>query len=181
MYAARVQRSWAGSAGLLSLPILGLSALVLYGTASGCVEEDPTQFGNPNTLSRQNLPGEAGVIPVVSGCATRFDGGCPSFDVDIYPYLTAAGAWKCADGACHGSVSKPTIKCETPDACFDSLTAIQVDGKPLLSAGGDPASARMLCNLQGTCGAKMPKPPGIDPTPDELCIVDTWLKCGSPR
>lgn len=172
----RVEGTWVGKAGLLSV-----LAAVLYLTAAGCIEEDTTEFGNPNTLSRQNLPGEAGVTPVVSGCAANFDGGCPSFNDNIYPYLTSVGAWKCSDPACHGGVSKPDIKCDNPNNCFDSLTAIQVDGKPYLSTGVDPANARMLCSLQGTCTDKMPKPPGTDPTPDDLCIIDTWLKCGSPR
>lgn len=172
----RVRRYWVGSAGLLSA-----LAGALYLSATGCIEEDTTEFGNPNTLSRQNLPGEAGVTPVISGCAANYDGGCPSFDVDIYPYLTAVGPWKCSDVACHGSVSAPAIKCDTPDMCFESLSAIQVDGKPYLPIGVDPPNARMLCSLQGGCGSKMPKPPGADPTPEELCIVDTWLKCGAPR
>ena len=172
----RVQGTWVGKAGLLSA-----IAAVLYLAAAGCIEADTTEFGNPNTLSRQNLPGEAGVTPVVSGCAVNFDGGCPSFNDNIYPYLTTVGAWKCADPACHGGVSKPDIKCDTPNQCFDALTAIQVDGKPYLSTGVDPANARMLCSLQGTCTDKMPKPPAADPTPDDLCIIDTWLKCGSPR
>lgn len=171
----RVPRTWAGGA------LLSAVAVGLYLTAAGCIEEDTTEFGNPNTLSRQNLPGEAGVTPVVSGCAAKFDGGCPSFDTDVYPYLTETGAWRCADAACHGSVTTPRLECDTPDACFAGLSAIQIDGKPYLSTGIDPANARMLCSLQGTCSSKMPKPPGADPTPDDLCIIDTWLKCGSPR
>lgn len=175
----RVKRSWAGFAGLVTA--VAVASLHLTSTA-GCIEEDTTQFGNPNTLSRANLPGEAGVTPVITGCAAHFDGGCPSFDTDIYPYLTAAGAWKCADATCHGSVSKPEIKGDSPDTLFASLAVIQLDGKPYLPGNGvEPANARMLCSLQGICGDKMPKPPGIDPTPEELCIIDAWLKCGTPR
>jgi hypothetical protein len=167
---------WIVRAALLA----GIAGL-LHLTATGCIEEDTTQFGNPNTLSRQNLPGEAGAAPAVTSCAARFDGGCPSFDRHIYPSLTATGVWKCADPGCHGALIKPTIQCDTADQCYASLSAIQLDGKPYLSVGTDPSNARFLCSLQGTCGQKMPKPPAPDPTADDFCIIDAWLKCGSPR
>jgi hypothetical protein len=155
---------------------------LLYLTATGCIEEDTTEFGNPNTLSRQNLPGEAGAAPVAVGCTASFDGGCPSFDRNIYASFTGGGAWKCADPGCHGGAITPPINCDTADQCFASLSAIQVNGKPYLTVGGvDPASASLLCNFEGQCGEKMPRPPAPAPTPNDLCILDAWLKCGSPR
>ena len=52
----------------------------------------------------------------------------------------------------------------------------------VLSDGGkDPNASSILCNLQGTCGSKMPKAPGVDPTNADLCKVEAWLKCGRRR
>ena len=159
----------------------GLRAIV------SCTEVEPVPFGNPNTLDRKNLPGEGGVEQLVcsldgGGEAGTFDGGCPSFATDIYPYLVAAGPWRCSDKACHGGATAPAIDGTGPAACLTSLRKISVKNTPyLLTDGGkDPNASSFLCNIQGTCGSKMPKPPGMDPTNADLCKVEAWLKCGAP-
>ena len=153
-----------------------------------CSEITPATFGNPNTLDRKSIPGEGGVEQLVcSGDAAidgaGFDGGCPSFATDIYPYFAAAGAWKCASAGCHGGTSPPTVAGTNAAACLASLKQITVKGTPyLLSDGGkDPNGSSLLCNLQGSCGSPMPKAPGIPPTPADLCKVEAWLKCGAPN
>ena len=164
-----------------ALALLGVRALV------ACSEITPTTFGNPNTLDRKNLPGEGGVEQLV--CASdggaeggTFDGGCPSFATDIYPYLTPAGAWRCSDKACHGGMTAPAIDGTSAAACLGSLKKITVKNTPyLLSDGGkDENASSLLCNIQGTCGSPMPKAPGTAPTDFDLCKVQAWLKCGAP-
>jgi hypothetical protein len=163
-----------------ALGLGGIRAIV------ACSEITPTTYGNPNTLDRKSVPGEGGVeLLVCSGDAAAgpFDGGdCPSFATDIYPYFAAAGAWRCADVTCHGGPTPPRVSGENAAASLASLKAITVTNKAyVLSDGGkDPNASSLLCNLQGTCGSPMPKPPGTDPTPADLCKVEAWLKCGSP-
>jgi len=94
----------------------------------------------------------------------------------------AAGTWRCSDKACHGGTTLPAVDGTAAAACLASLKKITVKNTPyVLSDGGkDPNLSSLLCNLQGTCGSKMPKPPGADPSPADLCKVEAWLKCGSP-
>ncbi len=150
-----------------------------YAVLAGCGDVAATSYGNPNTLDRRNLPGEGGVEALVcSPDAGRYDGGtCPSFAGDIYPYFAAQGAWRCAAAECHGGASAPPVSGQSPAACLTSLKAISVGGQPYIADGG---ASTLLCNLQGTCGSRMPKPPGTDPTNDELCKVQAWLNCGAP-
>lgn len=166
----------------LAVGLAGVRALV------ACSEITPTTYGNPNTLDRKNLPGEGGVEQLIcsadgGGDGGSFDGGCPSFATDIYPYLAPAGAWRCSDKACHGGASAPPIDGANAANCLSSLQKITVKGVPyLLTDGGtDPNASSFLCNLQGACGSPMPKAPGLTPTNTELCIVEAWLKCGAPR
>lgn len=100
-----------------------------------CSEISPTTFGNPNTLDRKSIPGEGGVEELVcsggdAGDGGGFDGGCPSFATDIYPYLAAAGPWRCADKACHGGASAPPIDGTNAAACLASLKKISVKTAP---------------------------------------------------
>ena len=156
--------------------------------ATGCNEPIATSYGNPNTLDRKNLPGEGGAEPLIcgagggdGGAVQGFDGGCPSFATDIFPYFQANGKWRCADGTCHGGASAPPVAGDTPTNCLSSLKAISIGGKPYLAEGStDPNDSTLLCNLQGACGSRMPKAPGADPTTEELCMVEAWLKCGAP-
>ena len=173
-----MKRLFVGGFGLL---------LGAFGTYA-CIASDATQFGNPNTLSRQNLPGEGGVTLSAVQCAgddsgVSFEGGCPSFANDIYPYMKPDGKWRCSDPSCHGAASSPHMDCADPKKCFASLLQIQIQGKPYIApdGGADPSAVRMLCSLQGGCGDKMPKPPGSDLTNGELCLVNAWLQCGSPE
>lgn len=172
--------------GLGGVFVLGAGVQLVSG-ALGCNEPVDASFGNPNGLDRKNLPGEGGTEPLVcgdgdgDGGAGGLDGGCPSFATDIFPYFQANGKWRCADGTCHGGTSAPPVAGDDPTSCLSSLKAISIGGKAYLAEGTtDPNESTLLCNLQGTCGSKMPKPPGADPTTAELCIVEAWLKCGAP-
>lgn len=165
-----------------ALALLGVRAIV------ACSEITPTTFGNPNALDRAKVPGEGGVEPLLcTGDAgfdgTKFDGGCPSFATDIYPYFAAAGTWRCSDKTCHGGTSLPPVDGTAAATCLASLKKITVKGTPyLLSDGGkDPNASSLLCNLQGSCGSPMPKAPGATPSAVELCKVEAWLKCGAPN
>ena len=170
--------------------LLAVSAVLqVSALAAGCNQPEETPYGNPNTLDRKNLPGgEAGVTVLSCGGGrdaggASFDGGCPSFATDIYPYFLDRGKWKCSAAVCHGGSQAPLIAANTPAAALDGLRKSTVGGKPYIPTGdgGDARTATtLLCNLQGACGSKMPKAPGIDLTPEELCIVDTWVGCGSP-
>ena len=164
-----------------ALALAGVRALV------ACTEITPTTFGNPNTLDRKSLPGEGGVEQVVcgggDGGGSTFDGGCPSFATDIYPYFTPAGTWHCSDKACHGGTTAPVIDGANAAGCLTSLKKITVQTIPYVSADGgkDPNASSLLCNIQGSCGSPMPKtPPGVAPTNADLCKVQAWLACGAP-
>jgi hypothetical protein len=146
-----------------------------------------TTYGNPNTLDRTNLPGEGGVAPLScggEGGAKKYDGGsCPSFAGDIFPYFLPTGKWRCTDKPCHGGSNAPLLDGTSAATCLASMHVATVAGRPLLPEGGttDPTSVGLLCNLQGGCGTRMPESPGLDPTPDELCMISDWLSCGAPR
>jgi hypothetical protein len=165
----------------------GLSGLlVLAGVThllggSGCSEPPSTAFGNPNGLDRKNLPGEGGAPGLTCTVTGQFDGGCPSFATDIYPFFTASGKFRCSDAACHGGTNSPSIDCRDATSCLSSLKAIRIGGSSYLAEGTtDPSASAISCNLQGACGSKMPKPPGGDPSNDDLCAIEAWLKCGAP-
>ena len=163
--------------------------VAIHGIVVGCSEPAQPSYGNPNTLDRKNLPGEGGAAPL-SCSALAADGGgggdagCPSFRKDIYPLMTNTGPWKCSDGKCHAPPTSqaPLIDMSTPEACLNALQQIKVLGRQYVPTDGnrDPSASTLLCNLQGTCGSPMPKPPtGSTPTSADLCKVEAWIKCGS--
>ncbi len=178
-----MRRLWLGGAGGLALLSAGLHL-----STTGCDDLDQVEFGNPNALDRKNLPGEGGVNALLcnggDGGVAVGEGQCPSFATDIYPYLTPTGKWRCSDVACHGAAVSPNLTCADPEGCYEGLSALAVGTKPYIlpdAATSDLSTVSMLCSLQGGCGSKMPKPPAAEPTESELCIVEAWLKCGSPR
>jgi hypothetical protein len=166
--------------------LFGTPAAVLA-IGSACTTPPETNFGNPNTLSRKAIPGEGGVQEVVCGAEAgggkQFEGGCPSFAADIYPSFGPGGAYRCGDNACHGGTTQPDIDTSSAAACLAALQKATVTNKPyVVSDGGkDPNASAIMCNLQGSCGSKMPQPPGKDPTDSELCVIQAWLACGAPK
>lgn len=186
----RAKAVWFGG-GVLSLALLSAAVVPSF---LGCNEPVGTNYGNPNTLDRKNLSSadldsgsDGGAEPLTCGGdagLSIFDGGCPSFDRDIYPYMTPTGKWQCSNAGCHGGTTSPGIDTTDPAACLASLGQIKVTGKAYVPSGGgtgDPSSWTILCNLQGTCGSPMPLSPGTPLTPSELCMLEVWLKCGAPR
>jgi hypothetical protein len=152
----------------------------LFGS-SGCSEPTATAYGNPNGLDRNNLPGEPGTAPLMCSVEGRFDGGCPSFATDIYPFFSPSGKFRCSDSGCHGGTNGPPIDGQSATSCLSSLKAITIGGSPYLAEGNtDPSASAISCSLRGGCGSKMPKPPGADPSTDDLCAIEAWLKCGAP-
>jgi hypothetical protein len=153
---------------------------------TSCGEAPTVPYGNPQTLQRSNLPGEAGITTLVcagdGGSGQSFEGGSPSFALDIYPYFAPTGPWHCGDKNCHGGLTPPNIITAEAGACYASLTQAKVSGSmPLvnLDGGKDPTQSALLCNLQGSCGNKMPQPPGTDPTDLDLCKIQAWLSAGA--
>ena len=139
------------------------------------------QSGSVTGESRPFSHRKPGVSISGDASASKFDGGCPSFAGDIFPYVRGPGKWKCADATCHGGASAPIIDDKSPAACLASLKAIMVGGTGYIVSRQDAAvESTILCNLNGGCGSTMPKPPGIDPTQDELCMLSAWLECGAP-
>jgi|CXWL01.1.fsa_nt_gi hypothetical protein len=172
-------RSWLGFVGTLAFATLAVRGVI------SCSEPSATPFGNPNGLDRKNLPGEGGAEPLTCAgdAGGSLDGGCPSFATDIYPALRPTGAWRCSDQVCHGGATLPAISSTSAAACLDSLRKIKVKDIPYVVAadgGKDPSASSLLCNLHGSCGSKMPKPPGVDLTNADLCKIEVWLKCGAP-
>ncbi len=173
-----------------SLIAAGALAFIVSGTALAisCADPPSQQYGNPNGLLRKNLPGDGGGVSPLScagdgGPQLLADGGCAvSFTRDLLPYFQSNGTWHCADAVCHGGGKQPPPLTCSPDAgagpCIASLGNITVGGIPYLSTDGGQAG--IICNLQGSCGNKMPLAPGKDPTEDDLCKVTTWMACGAP-
>jgi hypothetical protein len=166
---------------------IALAALVSIAVLISCVPDvGVTQYGDPNALRRDNLPGEGGAEAVTCDGGTVAAGDpCPvSFKTDIYPKMTANGPWKCASGStCHGAQQVPKMDASTPQAIIDSLKAYQIAGNPhpYINVGSnDPTQSTIECNLTGQCGNPMPISPGTLLTPDEVCKVDVWLRCGAP-
>ncbi len=105
---------------------------------------------------------------------------CPTFAAAHFPYVRGEVKWKCADRACHGGTTAPPIDGADPAACLATLKAITMGGKGyVVSGAAGAAESTILCNLQGGCGSTMPKPPGIAPTPSELCMLTAWLERGA--
>jgi hypothetical protein len=175
------------------LAIAACASAIAVGAACGT---DPvTGYGNPNTLARGNLPGGddgGGIGPIACGDAglptTDAGGGCAvSFRQHIYPQVKSDGNWKCAKSGCHApGGTKPDIDETTPQAAYDSLRATEPIGGniPYINlASKDPAQSGIFCNCASrTCGSPMPKETtGVKAlTVTEICILDAWIKCGSP-
>jgi hypothetical protein len=165
---------------------LGLACCMAIVVLVSCVPDvGVTQYGDPNAL-RRDFPGEAGTEAVTCDGGTLAMGDpCPvSFKTDIYPKMTANGIWKCASGnTCHGAQQAPKIDASTPQAVVDSLKTYQISGNPhpYINVGSnDPTQSTFECNVTGGCGAGMPQNPGAPLTPDEVCKIDMWLRCGAP-
>lgn len=170
-----------GAGGLLALMAGAYFSSV---SSAGCNEPIESNYGNPSILARSNLPGDGGAEPLLctgdASVAGNFDGGCPTFATDIFPYIRAEGKWKCSDQGCHGGSNLPSIDAKDPATCLATLKAITVGGKGYVVSGATGAvESTILCNLQGACGSSMPKPPGIAPTQSELCMLTAWLQCGA--
>ena len=170
-----------GACGLVALAA-GLAAF------SACYDVSEPSYGNANGLSVSNLPGEAGsAAATCDSTSLKFDSGsCPSFKNDIFPYMQ--GPWACVSGGCHGGNTAPKMDPENAGPTLAALRVATVAGRNYIpsaaaaSAGGDLSSTTsMLCNVQGSCGSKMPKAPGVDLTSTEQCIVQAWINCGSPQ
>src|SRR5215831_12305234 len=73
--------------------------------AAACSSEPDVNYGNPTTLSKTNLPGEAGVEPLACGDGGPVklpDGGCSvSWKGDLYPKMVGPDNWQCSTAACH--------------------------------------------------------------------------------
>ena len=94
------------------------------------------------------------------------------------------GKWQCGNAVCHGGGNAPFIDTKEAGAAYTSLQQVTVSGLPYIpnEAGvTDPNASSIICNLQGGCETKMPEAPAVDPTNDELCMIQAWLKCGAPR
>ena len=169
-------------------------------TLFACSDAGTTTYGDPSGLRSQNLPGEGGTEAVICGDGGSGDGGgggggggggaCAiSFKTDIYPNMIATGPWKCAStGTCHGGTSSPKIDPTSPQTVIDSLKGymnIKVNGVavPYINTDGgkDPNGSAFECNVTGQCGNGMPLAPGTSLTPDQVCRIDAWLRCGAPN
>lgn len=174
-----------GTVGLL------LIMATVHVSSTACNEPVNVSYGNPNVLDRKSLPGEGGAEPLNcaggggggEGGTSSFDGGCPDFATDIFPYFAPNGKWKCSSAECHGRASAPIIPGDNAANCLAALKTISVVGQGYISGGEggapDPDKSTLICNLQGSCGSKMPKAPNPDPTNDELCMIQAWIACGA--
>jgi len=115
-----------------------------------------------------------------------------SWTNQIFPNMTSAGPWKCANSLCHGGVQPPKMTDNDPVATYNSLvgfTATDATGRPfILPCSVDPAQSAFECNVSPTppnCGLGSPMPltttGGTVLTAAQFGQLDTWIKCGAPR
>jgi hypothetical protein len=176
--ARRTQSALLGAALVGSLVIVGLAA---------CAIDDEHKYGGPSVPQRANLPGPVGTDGGGGGDGAACEAGAcaVSFTNNIWPKMSATGAWKCADGKCHGgNANSPSI--DSPDQAYLSLQAYKIGGKPyVLPCTTDPTASTFVCNLQGTCGQKMPLADitvmPTPPTTQEITDLTTWVACGAPK
>lgn len=166
----------------------GGTAWALVAACSGPPE---VNYGDPTGLRSGNIPGEGGLV-ITSACeaglpadiknreAGSIDaGGCGvSFSVDLYPRFLGDGGWRCAASTCHGGQQVPLIDASTPESVLASLRSQSVGGLQYIPLNNrDPQKSSIYCNLARSCGKAMPP----SPLPSqEVCALETWLKCGSP-
>jgi hypothetical protein len=174
----------------------------------GCTSAAPEPpHGDPTGLRAQNLPGEGGVVitgaceaglpaDILDGGTTDVEGGVAvreggagdagnckvSFSQHLYPRILIDGGWKCASSACHGSTQTPLFDASTPESLLSDLRGYSAQGHPYVAPatgpGADPTKSEMYCNLSRTCLTAMPPSPAL--APQEVCALETWLRCGAP-
>jgi hypothetical protein len=174
---------------------LALSAAVLaFGCAvigaAACSSEPDVHYGNPTTLNKDNLPGEAGLEPLAcggeGGATTSADGGCAvSWSGDLYARMIGNNGWQCATSACHAPGHQaPAIDPGDASAAYASLKAYKMSTKPGVSyidTSGDPSKSSIECNLGGGCNPVMPIGNGTPLSETERCKLHVWLQCGAPN
>jgi hypothetical protein len=200
----------------------GVSFLVLGGAVVlACSGDAPTTYGPPSGLQGKspaeaftnngdddgggggngggngngNGGGNGGGGDAGCGGAGPIDGGACAvkWSTDIYPKMTAGGAWKCADTNCHGgNATPPIISGTSASAAYTALVnygLIADTTKHYFNpCSTDPAQSAFVCNTTtpSTCGAlgmpSLATPPGAAaPTPTELTQIATWVGCGAPE
>lgn len=109
--------------------------------------------------------------------------GSVGWTEDVWPVLTQVGKGKgaCAANGCHAppngakGVSLPESDAA---AAYDALSAY----KGALTVGyidkANPTASWIACNLRGDVGIPMPYLDVLDP--DDLALVERWVRCGAP-
>ena len=174
------------------LASIGTLASAIVGVAA-CSSEPSTKFGNPGALKKDNLPGEAGIEPLVCSDDGGSDGGSAggpdacviSWKNDIWANMVGTKAWQCGTGACHAPGGQtPPIDPMDSNAAYNSLKAYKLTSKPALNyidTSGDPSKSTIECNLSGQCSPAMPIGAGRQLTSEERCKLHAWLLCGAPN
>ena len=156
-----------------------------------CTGEPETHYGNPNTLKKSNLPGEAGIEPLACGDAGAGDADLAgdacgvSWSTDLYPKMVGDQSWQCATAACHApGKTLPAIDPKSASNALTSLKAHKLASRPndpYIGTSGDPSKSTIECNLGGQCDPSMPIGAGKQLTGDERCQLHAWLRCGAPN
>lgn len=158
-------------------------------TVAACSSEPDVKYGNPSTLNKDNLPGEAGLEPLScgeGGVVTTDDGGCAvSWKNDIYMRMIGNDGWQCATSQCHApGKQSPSIDPADAGGAYASLSAYKMSTRPQLNyidKSKDPSKSSIECNLSGACNPAMPIGGGKPLTDDERCKLHVWLQCGAPN
>ncbi len=116
---------------------------------------------------------------------------CPSF-YDVLDVIVDPARGNCSSLGCHGAaVGAQTdiyLPVADPVAFYNGLLDAEGSvGEPYVIAD-DPGTAAnesldswMHCNLVGAHGGGYPMPPpGGLPNPDDVAVVEDWLRCGAP-
>ncbi len=147
--------------------------------ASAGSPSEPTDAGTTPPLDASSEA--ASTVDAAPACSVSWSG-------QIFPKMSASGAWKCADSSCHGGFQSPKIGTDAR-AAYASLAAYKTQFAPttlpyILPDSTDPQASAIECNLSGTaCGPQMPVTSSGAQLlkSQDIATIDTWVRCGAPN
>jgi hypothetical protein len=159
-----------------------------FGAHSGLQGKQISGTGTPDPGGGGSDGGGGGGTTPATGCVEANyvgDMNCSvKWSTDIWPLVSATGAWRCAAGDCHGGVQIPPRIEGEPDKAFADMMKHSINGKPYLNpCSKDLTASTFFCNMAGNspaCG-KLPMPVGITPVAADIAKLKTWIECGAPK
>jgi hypothetical protein len=124
---------------------------------------------------------DAGPPAVKDDCKVSWTG-------DIWPKMTAGGAWACGNATCHGGGNSPMLSGNAYDyytSLVDYIDMLAPQPIPfVVPCSTDTKKSAFICvTTTSDCGLMMPETTlGVTATPlskSDVDMVTTWIGCGS--